>query len=354
MMESKLNRSRIQRLYYTNFVSIILAVGSIIQGLAFNDLAVRFPPIYSSGFLTGNYIVIAHFVLCFVLLLRVFQTYVAAALDYDEWEINFSDVFIIFLIGLIEYFVFSSLNPTAFDVKEFHKRLSIMSLLGCLGYLRVLIKIRKEYSSNLDPSSVYYKNEIRLQSVNIGGIILVLGISTFIILAPPQTSIRYTVLGLISALILASNIFYSLRSTFSRPVTSILPIKSSITDTPPKLTAPKLPIDVRPAQKQDIDAVTELMMEHFSYVYTMLFDTSLRLTKRIFKSILLVNDGGHSLGYRAFHVAVEQQDDKVVGLVALTYVEGGVNWSRFIGTLGAVLVTIYYLGLVGLVRNVRK
>ncbi|HWS87615.1 MAG TPA: N-acetyltransferase [Pyrinomonadaceae bacterium] len=350
-----MSRTRIQRHYASNFVNIVLAVVSIIQGLAFNDLANLFPQIYSAGFFTGDYRVIAHFVLCFVLLLRVFQTYVAAALDYDEWEINFADIFIIFIVGLLEYFVFYSLKQNPFDVVEFHKRLSILSVLGFLGYTRAYLKIRGAASSHAGVRSQYYRLEARLQLANLLGIVTVLAVSVFVCTAPPQTDARYTALGLTSAAALLLNIYYSLRCTFLRPVTDMLqPAGATPAAAPAAAQEERLNVDLREARKEDVDALLGLLMGNFAYVYTTLFDASPRLTRRILRSILLVNRGRHPLGFRSFRVAVSEQDEEVVGLVLYTRARRGVDRGRVAGMLGSALVVMRRLGLVGLLRTLKN
>lgn len=130
-----MDRTRAQEQLITNWVAIVLAVVSIIQGFAFNDLVIRFLPIYQYSRTTGDVHVLVHYVLSFVLLLRVFQTYLTAALDYNPWTPRLFDVLIIFIVGAIEYFIFSALVVPAFDVFRFHRRFSLIALAAVIGYL---------------------------------------------------------------------------------------------------------------------------------------------------------------------------------------------------------------------------
>ncbi len=77
------------RRFVDNWVGIVLTVVSIIQGLAVSRLADSYDRVHSLEKWCA-------FTLAFVVILRVFQTYVAAALEYDEWQISFVDLVVIF------------------------------------------------------------------------------------------------------------------------------------------------------------------------------------------------------------------------------------------------------------------
>lgn len=195
-----------------NWVGIVLTVISIIQGLAFNDLVTRFPKIYAYTIATLDPKIVMHFFLSFVLLLRVFQTYVTAAIEYKDWVPRFFDVILIFVVGALEYFLFAALTTPAFDVKSFHLRLIAISALGLIGHLNAIADLRKNSSS----SQKRISREIGLQFVNIMGIIAVMTISGLIIFASPLTDNSYSILALLASLMIAFNIIFSLTITFPK------------------------------------------------------------------------------------------------------------------------------------------
>ena len=361
MNEKKKKRVSIQEIYFQNFVNIVLAIISIIQGLAFNDLAQRFSPIFTYAVAQGDYKPLAHFVLCFVLLLRVFQTYVIAALDYNKWELKFSDMFLIFIVGLFEYLVFSSLgaaNPNGsynFDVIVFHQRFLIISSLALIGYLRALIVIyRNRFGTETVPKE-HFRMEMRLQLTNLIGVVSLQLISIYIVAAPPLTNASYISLALAAALILVLNIAYSIRTTFRKNV-EIKDSKLSESELEKILPLPdtETGIIVRPAEKRDVDTLVELMTENFLYVYENLFDTSRRLTKKIMRSILTAFWGKHEFGYRKFSVAFDPKTGETVGILRTKTPDSGINPGHFFSIFILAIVILRYTGINGLLRTIKN
>jgi len=359
MNDRETTRIKVQQIYYNNFVNIVLAVVSIVQGLAFNDLATRFPKIYPSG----DYIIIAHFILCFVLLLRIFQTYVTAALDYDNWELGFVDIFIIFVVGLLEYFVFSSLVEKDFKISDFHGRLLVLSTLALAGYLRTLRKLYKNRFSGDGVEPQYYEAEVRLQCANLLGIVLSQSISIYIWLSAQQTTGTYIFLVILVSLIMGMNIFYSIRITFSRAKIEREQIKKAeLQDTPASppsddestLSDEGINIESREAKKHEVDQLLDLIAGNFSYVYETLFDTSPRLTRKIMRAVLLAWGGRHEWGYRKFHVAVDKKTKKVVGFIKIETAKNGIILNRTASRFILAVTLIRYIGLVGLIRTFRN
>lgn len=192
------------------YVDAVLMVVSVIQGLAFSSLATKINDIVVYTKFSGDYIPLCYFGFSFIILLRVFQSLLTAALDYGNWNINFADMFLIFGTGALEYFVFSSLTTKKFDPVEFHWRVSLISVFAAVGYMRTYFKVRKEVS--------YTEGDLiltqRLQRLNILGAILVLLISILVMVTPqrPLLFTYATVVGCASMVVI--NISYSLYITF--------------------------------------------------------------------------------------------------------------------------------------------
>jgi len=337
-------RWRIRRRFVESWVSTVLALISIIQGLAFNHLAGRLPEIYADFLVRHDFVVLTHFLLCFVILLRIFQTYLLAALDYDEWSVNFFDLFLVFVIGALEYLLFSSLIAgPRFSAVDFHLRLSLISIAGVLGYLGALLRLR--------PTVLEYRAEIRLQAINALGTLAVQAISTFIIFSPPQPAALYSSLALAATLLVIANIAYSIR--ISLPPESRRPFDAEA-EGPAAAAAPRtagrLEVLIRPAEREDVPALLDLMMGGFAEFYMSIFDASPFLTRVLIGKILLAWDGRHPLGYRSFHLACARDDGRAAGLILF---ESDRRYGLL--TLGRLsLQTALRLGLVGLVRSWRN
>ena len=192
-----------------NWVNIILTVVSIIQGLAFNNLVPKLPDILGYTRDTLNFCLLAHFILSFVLILRVFQTYVTAALEYDDWMPSFRDAFLIFIIGAFEYLLFSTLNVDHFIPSQFYIMLIMITVIALAGYINAAIMIKGK-----QPRKRRYEREIHLQSVNIVCLIEVFAYSLILAFLSPAATNIIAVFALIITAILAFNIYYSLRVTF--------------------------------------------------------------------------------------------------------------------------------------------
>jgi ribosomal protein S18 acetylase RimI-like enzyme len=345
-----LEKTRAQQQLLTNWVAIILAVLSIIQGLAFNNLVVQFPDIYKYSRTGGDIRVLIHFFLSFILLLRIFQTYVTAALDYNPWLPNSFDVLIIFVIGALEYFLFSTLNPpSAFNVAQYHSRLMLISVLGIFGYLGAMIRIKED----LFPGYKVFAREVRLQIVNIIGVAIVLAISALIVVFPTMRFGIQTVLVSIAMATLIFSVLFSIRITFSARDEEVIPVSARSVPAP---TVPakeyKKEVFFKTVEREDVAEFNRLFVETFGYYYSAIFDTSPRLTQRLVKIILLVNRGKHPLGYQAFHIACEEGTGRILGFLMVTSKESQGLSKRIIGVGSSMIIVLWQLGIVGLIRTI--
>ena len=190
-----------------NWVGIVCTMVSIIQGLAFNNLVLLFPPIFANLESTGSWLMISYFFLSLIILFRITQTYITAALAYSEWKVNLEDIFIIFLLGFIEFFVFSTLDTKIFNVIVYYERLSIITVFAVISYSLAFRKLKKTGNKN-------YRLQRNLQFVNIFGVFIPFLISFFIIIGPVQCESVYVILSDIISVILLFNIYHSLKVTF--------------------------------------------------------------------------------------------------------------------------------------------
>jgi ribosomal protein S18 acetylase RimI-like enzyme len=346
-------KSRAQQRLINSWADIVLTVVSIIQGFAFSDLAIRSPEIYRHLLSTGDWTILAHFVLCFALLFRILQTYVTAALDYHEWSVSLFDLFVIFMIGTFEYFLFSCLDTKSFDFVEFHSRLAVISVFGLVGFAGALFRLHED----LFASYLEFEKERRLQFVNLAGIAIVLALSISVIafgnlLSPFQVGVAF-----VDAFILTLNVFYSIRTTFSFGVRAYH--KSSVLfqqpDSPDRSThLAAAHIQIEGATRSDVTGIVDLLLEHFGYVFFFVFDTSYRLSRSMLRRLLLMRSGKHTFGYRSFVVAHDRNSNDVVGLLLLTRRTRN-NWLGFFALgVHASFITITTTGLLGLARAIKN
>lgn len=231
---------RAQQNLIKNWISIVLTVLSLIQGFAFNYWANQLNDIYKQV-RAENYVVGVHFILCFVILVRVYQTFMAAVLDYDFLLPKSFEMLLISAIGVAEFFLFSSIGEEQikiFSPTSFHKRGILLCVMAALGYfiiLRRLVKQRDEATkSNLIPfktipqkgrlqlSTLFkykkpedYCREVLLQEVNIISLLVIVAIEVLIVLLKLGGGKLISLVIVIMA-ILCSNVFYSTRITFGR------------------------------------------------------------------------------------------------------------------------------------------
>lgn len=244
----------------------MLTVLSLIQGFAFNYWANQLNGIYGQV-RAENYVVGVHFILCFVILIRVYQTFMAAVLDYDFLLPRSFEMLLISTVGVAEFFLFSSIGEDRiinFNSTSFHKRGILLCLMAALGYTIVLWRLVKQREDgakrNLIPFKTTtrkgrehinkrggkfqmiragigslrlitykkpenYSQEVLLQEVNIASLLVIIAIEFLIVLSKPG---RHKLISLVVVImaILCSNVFYSTRITFGRREKSSKPLLS--------------------------------------------------------------------------------------------------------------------------------
>lgn len=349
--ETKFVKSRAQDTLTSNWVNIVSAVISIIQGLAFNYLAGRLPEIYQHSRATGDLILLVHFLLCFAILLRIFQTYVTAVLDYNFGLPSFFEILLIFVIGALEYFLFSSLDLNSFNIVSFHKRLTILSVLGMVGYIITIIRILNH--EELFRSYKEYSREVILQMVNLTGMVILIGISCVLIFFPIESHQIMELMVVAMTLSLCFNIYFSLRTTFARRVatTEIATEEQDEETTSPSPAGPKLDVDISQPDREDVIEICELLIDHFGYVYSAIFDTSKRLTFRLIKRILTIHRGHHPLGFKSFFIARDRTSGKTVGMLLLKTASSDTKFGTFFATMTIAAITFFHLGIIGVFRT---
>lgn len=146
------------------FFNVTLAVLGIIQGLSLNQVAAKFASGEAAVINSASILGYAHFIMCFVIVLRVFQTYLLAALDYSGWKASIFEIFTIFFVGIVEYWVFDALSSyQTIDYYSLHTRIAVLFLIASASHLMALLRIR---SGSLTQESKMIKRETKIQMFN--------------------------------------------------------------------------------------------------------------------------------------------------------------------------------------------
>ena len=149
------------------FFQITLAVLGIIQGLSLNQLAEKIVKGDNAVMASSNILCNIHWFLCLMILIRVFQTYLLASLDYSDWQTSFTEVVSIFIVGILEYWVFDALySDQVMDFNSFHGRICVLLFFAFISHGLAYRRILK---GSLGSNSIErkMKNELNLQFYNL-------------------------------------------------------------------------------------------------------------------------------------------------------------------------------------------
>ncbi|MEA2494793.1 MAG: hypothetical protein QOJ29_2704 [Thermoleophilaceae bacterium] len=183
-----------------NWVAIVLAIVSIIQGLALARLAETMDGLHQAAQWSA-------FTLAFFVVVRVFQTYVAAAVDYSDWTPNLLDLVLIFGVGLVQFQLISGLQDAPFHGDRTERWTCVIGALGLIGHASAYARIRVRPQQK-------WEAERRLQLINMAGSAVV-ALTAIPILAVMVSEAWLVALPLVQALAIAVNVHLSLASSMA-------------------------------------------------------------------------------------------------------------------------------------------
>lgn len=259
---------------------------------------------------------------------------------------NFFDIFLIFIIGAIEFYIFSSLVVDDFQFVEYQQRLFVILIVAVFGHARAFVGIKEE---NFDTYEEY-KKETRLQMSNILSMLSILALSIISMTGNITFSSNgESIIALIQSAILSYSIYYSLISTFKfTTYTKELNLKEDVDSDKVKVD---LEVVIKQAAREDVNSILDLMLRNFYYVYGSLLGTNLQLTKRILKKIITSNRGRHNLGYKVFNVALEKELGAIVGLIMASKNPYSSKYYSLVTFLYSFFYILINLGLIGVART---
>jgi predicted ferric reductase len=200
-------RSLVRQRFIENWIAIVLTVTSIIQGLALSRLADVLGKVHS----VSQW---AAFILAFIILLRVFQTYVAAALEYDEWPVGFMDLVVIFGLGLAQYQMIDKLGTKDFHSLSFETWVVLITSVALIGHSRAY----RQVSNNTLRSRNDVERERRLQATNLSVAGICLTLAVLLVAIDKPSVVMFVSVSLSQAALITLNIYRSVTVTIHKPM----------------------------------------------------------------------------------------------------------------------------------------
>lgn len=304
--------NRASKRFLENAPGLILTVIGIVQALVFQQLVQKAPYILLHP---RDIVVLAHWVLAFAVLLRIFQTYVTAALHYETLVYHLIDILVIFGLGVLQYLAYEALpnqggklNPVGY-----HLPLAILTGVGLFGYVRMLCRLPE---SGTRPIGERERERV-LQYGNILGTSVVCAAS----LSALWIRGAYLLIPvLVSTAAVLANMSLSIRMTFSTPdfTTAIAdePVASLPTPNTAALVSEAV---VVPVSRAHVEAVVDFVCRHRSRYFGELTGVSNSQVRQIIGLIIADRDGAGPMGFQTMHVVLHEETTSVLGLA----VEGG-------------------------------
>jgi len=340
-----------------NKLSLLMFILSLIQGMAFTRLVeLTINILRGSGFNLETLNIAIHAILCFLIIIRLFETVFLGFLEYDEVVTSFYEVIMIFLIGAFEYWVIDSLS--GFNPYVFYFRITILSIVSLVGYTIAMIKISgKKNRRKIFRDLSSFRRELKLHVVNIT-VPTILFVISILITNGVFTNVYSLVIiaGVISILVII-NILVSWVMTLKGPDFIIPWDYNPIIETPGEnIISEQLNgnILIKEAAKSDILRISELYLSMFSYVFRDIFETSDKIILKILAKIFLLNGGRSFYGYKNIRLARDSENNTIAGFVAISDSRS----KKFVKNIPLGLVTIfqvfYFTGLWGVFRLIRN
>lgn len=343
-----------------NRKEILLFILSLIQGLAFSKLLENIFSELDGGIVdTDTFVLIAHSVLCFFIIIRLFETLLLGFLDYDEAVSTMYEAILVFVIGAFEYWLIDALID--FNGFDFYLRLMILAVISSAGYIVTVVKITgKKYRKKLFYDKSSFLQELLLQSVNITVLIIIVTISLLVISNRISTKSEMLISAIILSLIVVINIVSSWYFTITMPRKNkpwpnddsskgqcITPLKVAVKDGSNEYS-------IRAAMKKDINSIAMLYTELFPYVFQGIFDTSDRIINRILSRLIGLYKGATYWGYGNTVVITKDSTDEVVGFIVFKP-QRSLSFFQYFGlAVYVIIIVIANTGLIGLARFLRN
>lgn len=305
-----------RKTFFDNYVSILFLILSIVQGLAFQDLVQHARSLFPDA-LVADPTIWLYLLISFLILLRVLQTYITVGLTYRATYVNFYDIVVVFLVGILEAYIFMYLglvdqgHRLTTNKPSFWFCTTALSLVGAVIYASNVSKV--ERLRDQFPSRVEVEQEKALQRINS---IFMLLLAMLCVVARRRDVYEHPIWGFLlpalGCLVLLLTTAVSLARSFGIRPFALANHELKGPSLSTATTSRRQDLAVRRAATDDISQIAALLSqspEFFSRILGVSFD---RLVT-VLSAILGEADGTHCLGYRQFLI-IETVDRNIAGV----------------------------------------
>lgn len=313
----------------------------IIQSFAFVDLmlisldnitVVSINDSINFNFSMQNWILIMHSIIGFLIIIRLFTTLLFAVEDYSDFVFGLYELFLIFLIGALEIYLFNALRlneNNEFQAELFYFRLMVISVFTFVAYLIAFIQVIRHGVDKLEN----YKIEKNLQLFNNVGGALFLIVLSVIVVFNDITIQSLSYISMATAGIIFANTLFSYKYSMI--------IKSGAEG------------NIKQSTKEDINGIKDLLFEEIDYIYEIIFpSTTLDERKKIITRLLGLADKNNFLHFKKFYCLKE--GNKLLGITGLIVTEKVNLISKsifFLKVLVAVKLTLSFSQVVKFIKS---
>ncbi|MFZ0710559.1 MAG: hypothetical protein WAM53_11005, partial [Terrimicrobiaceae bacterium] len=135
------------------------------------------------------------------------------ALEYDEWQVSFIDLVVIFGLGLLQYELIGKLEASTFRPTAFETWIAVITGVALAGHLRAHWKVQREPGRSAHDVG----RETRLQRTNLA-VAATCFILALLVIAVDASAVLFTAVVSIQAALITLNIYRSVHVTIYKPM----------------------------------------------------------------------------------------------------------------------------------------
>ncbi len=153
----KKNKGKAKAKDYFAFREILFLLVSLIQGSLFFILAEQTVSLINSFSLEC----FSNLIFFYVILFRILQTHLLAAIKYDnKWDVNPFDFILVFITAILEYILFSYEQIQVSNMDVYYITLLVFCVFGAIGYLITYMRTCKNTKNYAKTERIVHMNNI--------------------------------------------------------------------------------------------------------------------------------------------------------------------------------------------------
>ncbi|MFB0490073.1 hypothetical protein ABIE45_002659 [Methylobacterium sp. OAE515] len=152
-------------------IALIFGLLGVIQGLAFTHLADKMAKsslisdLGSLKFRSEIFANFVYFIVCFLIVARVFQTYACGAVSYSRSRLETFELYAIFLAGLLQYYIFEAISEKGdVDAPVLFLRVMLLGILALALHANIT-RLEKKKNFNV---------KVQFWNMSLSGVIVVI------------------------------------------------------------------------------------------------------------------------------------------------------------------------------------